>query len=299
MTPHNKVSISSHRKIDFAYDKSKRSVRQIYSNVKDYDSFSENPKKMMDIRKKLNLTAGYSDAISSGKLRNYGTNTSNQSQNNLEKNIKLRKKIIDEFKPLPGAFLKNQNRKNQPKIEKQMYDPQKNNYLENDKYSSLSNKKSDSKKRAKKDQLRKQLFNQNTGLLSRLGAQKINSVRGIKGKFLKMGDKYTSSRMIKNPKGLKYENFQSYRAQGGKSKKKILREDLEHRFNSNKYDSNFKEGNLETREAIERFADYIAEKGNSKDMKDSLDNQVKIGSISAQISPKMIHKAINFFPNNK
>ena len=291
MTPNNKPPNSSKRNIDFVYEKSKRSVRQIYSNMKDYDSFTENPKNLMEIRKKLNLTAGYSDLVPSGKLRNYGTNTSNQSQNHVEKGIKQRNKINLDIKPSPGAFLKNSHRNKQIKIERQL-EIQKNNYLD-DNYLSKKRKNSNSKKRAKKDQLRKQLFNQNTTNSSRLGAQKINSVRGIKGKFLRMGDKYTSSRVIKNSKIQKYDNFQSYRAHGVKSHQKSLKEDRD------KYEVEFKEGNLETKEAIERFADYIAEKGQLDDNQDSTEGIVKIGSISAQISPKLIKRKLNFFPSSK
>jgi hypothetical protein len=264
--------------------------------VKDYDSFTENPKNLMEIRKKLNLTAGYSDLIPSGKIRTYGTNTSNQSQGNIDKEIRQKSNLNLDIKPSPGAFLKNSNRNKQIKIERKL-DFQKNNYLD-DNFSSLSRQKSNSKKRAKKEQLRKQLFNQQISNSSRLGAQKVNSVRGIKGKFLKMGDKYTSSRMIKNSKMLKYDNFQSYRAQGGKSQQRSLKEDS-NKFNSNKYEVEFNEGKLETKEAIERFADYIAEKGNNQNQQDSMEGIVKIGSISAQISPKLIKKKLNFFPSSK
>ena len=110
-TPQNKQPAFSNRKIDLVYEKSKRSIRQIYSNIKDYDSFQENPKNLLEIRKKLNMTGGYSEALASGKLKNYNTNNSNQERPNLNAKSKYMSDLNIKF--TPGTFLKNQKETNQ------------------------------------------------------------------------------------------------------------------------------------------------------------------------------------------
>ena len=283
-TPKQRPTISSTRKVDAIYEKSKRSVRQIYSNMKDYDSFKENPKNLAEIRKKLNLTGGYSETVS-GKGKNYGTNNSNQSQQNASR-PRQKNQTDFHFKPTPGAFLKNQSREgDQIRIEQNTKEGLSDKRLfEKEEFSMKSSKKFSKSNKKKNEKLKKQLFNQNPKNSGRLANQKMISLRGIKGNFSKAGNKFTSSRMI-NQKLLNYENFQSYRGYDHSGNQK------EKQFNSNQ----FKEEKLDTREAMEKFAEYIAE-GRSNQDKKKLEVVRKKASFSAQVSPKI--KTSSYFPKN-
>ena len=283
-TPKQRPTISSTRKVDAIYEKSKRSVRQIYSNMKDYDSFKENPKNLAEIRKKLNLTGGYSETVS-GKGKNYGTNNSNQSQQNASR-PRQKNQTDFHFKPTPGAFLKNQSREGgQIRIEQNTKEGLSDKRLfEKEEFSMKSSKKFSKSNKKKNEKLKKQLFNQNPKNSGRLANQKMISLRGIKGNFSKAGNKFTSSRMI-NQKLLNYENFQSYRGYDHSGNQK------EKQFNSNQ----FKEEKLDTREAMEKFAEYIAE-GRSNQDKKKLEVVRKKASFSAQVSPKI--KTSSYFPKN-
>ena len=248
----------------------------------------------MEIRKKLNLTGGYTDAMSLGKLRNYGTNNSAQSQ---ARNRQA--KQAQDVRPGLGAFLKNPKKRKTGRVEESSSNVKINNYLRGSRLaaelSGESGKKSHSRKNAKKEHLRKQLFNQNVAHSTRLGAQKMLSMRGIKGRFGRKGDKYTSSRAIKPQRLLDYENFQSQR---GHVEQRLMagRVDSQKKFNSNKFEERFRDDGLETREDMERFADYIAEKADARERTDGMRQS---GSLSAQISPKLANKDLHFFPGRK
>lgn len=255
---------SSSRKIQDIYEKPKRSIRQIYSDAREYESFNENPQNLVEVRRKLNLTGGYSESLGSSNLKTYGTNKSNQSQQNSKKG-----QFRDDphLKPTPGAFLKNSTREDRQIMIEDRF---------------LSYRKGESglrpgKLRARKDKLRKHLFNQNNG---RIKSQKIS---GLKGIYSKISGKYTSSRDV-NQKNYNFENFQSYR---GFPKQEIDRQ-IREGFGSQKGRED-----LDSREAIERFADYIAE-GKPSEFKEYL---TKHQVFSAQVSPKL--KRSQFTSNNQ
>lgn len=296
LTPHHKHSSSSNKKIEFGFDKSKKGARQIQSSTKEQDGLAENPRNLMEIRKKLNLTGGYTDGISLNKLRNYGTNNSAQSQ------ARNRQVKAQEVRPGLGAFLKHPKQRKQVRVDEHPQNVKLNNFLRGGRMttelSTGSAKKSQPRKNARKEQLRKQLFNQNVSNSSRLGAQKMLSMRGIKGRLGRKGDKFTSSRNVKPQKLLNYENFQSQRGNPGR-KLGAGRVDSEKKFNSNKFEERFQEENLETREDMERLADYIAEKADHRGLLTPTDGGRKSGSLSAQISPKLVNKEKNFFPSKK
>lgn len=291
LTPHHKHSSSSNKKIGFDLDKHRKGGRQAVSNVKEIDG--EQPRNLAEVRKKLNLTGGYAEAL--GKLRTYGTNHSSQSQ------AKQRASGAKGDARLGlGAFLK------APRPKRGEEHPQNvkiNTFLRAAKAgaerSSDSGKKLKSRKQAKKEQLRRQLFNQNVATSSRLGAQKMLSMRGIKSRFGKRGEKYTSSRHIDDP-GAAFDNFQSHRAHAvpGRGLPGLM--DSEKQFSSNKFDGRGKTDGLETREDMERFADYLAEKADARHEPRSSERlrQSRSGSVSAQISPNMRQKE-SFFARKK
>ena len=301
-TPHHKQMASSSRNIDFVYEKSKRSVRQIYSNMKDYESFNENPKNLLEIRKKLNLTGGYAEALGSGKLKKYGTNNSNHSRQNTNSNLKAKNQTDFGFKPTQGAFLKNPTHvKRQIKIDNHYpSDKKKINFMEDPKdgidFSSKSQQKVlnsiTNMKKKKLKKLKKQLFNQNIKHSTRLGAQKVMSVRGI---FSKMGGKYTSSRAIKDQKQLNYDNFQSY--YGYHLEEQRATEEQGREFDSNKFEGDFRKGKLENREDMQRFVEYIGE--GSKEKKETTLGKHILNSRKITGGVAQPHGNKGFFPNNQ
>ena len=298
-TPYHKQMASSSRNIDFVIEKSKRSVRQIYSNMKDYESFNENPKNLLEIRKKLNLTGGYAEVLGSGKLKKYGTNNSNHSRQNTNSNLKAKIQTDLSLKPSQRAFLKNPNHvKFQIKIDDHYPNDKKIiNFMEGPKeeidFSLMSQPKVQNPiTNMKKKKLKKHLFNQNVKNSTRLGAQKVLSVRGI---FSKMGGKYISSRAIKDQKQLNYYNFQSHR--GYHLEKQRATEEQGRELDSNKFEGGFRKGELENREDMERFVEYIGE--GSKEKKETtlgehISNSRKITGGVAQS-----HGNKGIFPNNQ
>jgi hypothetical protein len=214
----------------------------------------------MEIRKKLNLTGGHSDTLGLINLKKYSTNNSNQSYRN--KNQSKHKEDLH-VKPSPGAFLKNTKRD-----EKQIM-------IEDNFLSKKKSKQGSGKKEMRSSKLRKHLFNQNP---RRIKNKKITSLKGI---YSHMGAKYTSTRDV-NQQNYNYEKFQSYR--GFPVNENKLRKLSDKNQDSGPIE--FEKGNLDSREAMERFAEYIAEGGHDAD-KNSKEMKIKMQTFSAQVSPKL------------